>query len=600
MCGIAGVLQLGGSAQTAEHSVGMNRALEMMRTRGPDGVGVWGREDGPCLLGHRRLAIIDLSTDAAQPMVSACARYTVVFNGEIYNYKALRAELENEGVEFRSNSDTEVLLYLYRRDGALMCPRLRGMFAFAIWDKQANTLFLARDTFGIKPLYFQQDSSTFRFASQVKAIAALGAPTTSLSAEAVAWFWMNGHVPEPFSLYEGIDSLPAGHWMTVDAYGKRSSAEFCSVLQLLSGSAPSSMDVPNYPSLREAVLDSVRHHLVADVPVGLFLSAGIDSATLLALASECSGRLQTVTLGFEEFRGTPDDETVLAAQVARHYGAAHSTVWTSRQEFEQSVEQFFESMDQPSFDGLNTWLVSRAAAGCGLRVALSGLGGDEFFGGYPSFQQVPKLVRYAAPMAAIPGVGRLLRRLVSKVAIGLNRPKLAGLIEYGGSLERAYLLRRALRMPWEVLHERLQDERVFRSGYGRLKWLHDANATDARKQLGDDFAQISWLESTRYMRSQLLRDSDWASMAHSLEVRVPLVDTGLTAYLAQSRISKKTQKKRDLALSPQLPLPTEIVTRPKSGFGVPVRDWLSQSANPQLEALGLRGYQRLVATRWGL
>ncbi len=146
MCGIAGVLQLGGSAQTAEHSVGMNRALDTMRTRGPDGVGIWGREDGPCLLGHRRLAIIDLSTDAAQPMISACARYTVVFNGEIYNYKALRLELESEGVEFRSNSDTEVLLALYRRDGALMCPRLRGMFAFAIWDKQANTLFLARDT----------------------------------------------------------------------------------------------------------------------------------------------------------------------------------------------------------------------------------------------------------------------------------------------------------------------------------------------------------------------------------------------------------------------------------------------------------------------
>ena len=568
--------------------------------RGPDGHGTWGTEAGQCLLGHRRLAIIDLTTDGAQPMVSACGRYVVVFNGEIYNYQALRAGLEHEGTVFHSHSDTEVLLHLYHRKGTSMCPALRGMFAFAIWDLQAGTLFLARDTFGIKPLYYQQDGNALRFASQVKALLALGAPDDTLCPEAVAWFWMNGHVPEPFSLYSGTESLPAGHWMLVNSNGHREMGEFCSVLQLLAGSPPEGTQAPQYSSLREALLDTVRHHLVADVQVGLFLSAGIDSATLLGLAAECEGNLKTVTLGFDEFRGTPEDETILAAQVARHYGAQHTTVWTCRAEFEGSVDEFFDSMDQPSFDGLNTWLVSRAAAACGLRVALSGLGGDEFFGGYPSFHQLPRMTQLVAPIGALPGVGLAFRRLVSRFAIGVGRPKLAGILEYGGTLEGAYLLRRALRMPWEVLHERLQDEATFREAYGRIKHIHNAAGGKVATQLSNSYAQVSWLEATRYMRSQLLRDSDWASMAHAVEVRVPLVDAALTSYIARERLAGRIFTKNYLATSPALPLPVAIVERPKSGFAVPVRKWVAGIDAAKIDTIGLRGYQQVVAKRWRL
>lgn len=578
----------------------MNRALDVMRMRGPDGRGTWGASTGACILGHRRLAIVDLSPDGAQPMVSACGRYVVVFNGEIYNYRALRGELEREGALFRSHSDTEVLLHLYQRSGTNMCPLLRGMFAFAIWDLQAETLFLARDTFGIKPLYFQQDGTAFRFASQVKALLALGAPSDALCPEAVAWFWMNGHVPEPFSLYRGIESLPAGHWMLLDKYGKRQTVEFCSVLQLLAGNPPEGILIPQFSTLREALLDTVSHHLIADVPVGLFLSAGIDSATLLGLASEYASNLRTVTLGFNEFRGTPEDETILAEHAARHYGAHHTTVWTSREEFEGSVDDFFESMDQPSTDGLNTWLVSRAAASCGIRVALSGLGGDEFFGGYPSFKQIPRIKRLAAPLAALPGLGVTFRKLFSRLAIAVRKPKIAGILEYGGTLEGAYLLRRALRMPWEVLHERLQDEATFRLAYTKLQNLHSIAGSLVATQLGQSHAQISWLEATRYMRSQLLRDSDWASMAHSVEVRVPLVDIALTTHIARERLLGRVLTKYDLASATSEPLPKDIVNRPKSGFVVPVRDWVTNQKTSQLDRIDRRGYQRVVAERWSL
>jgi len=592
MCGLAGIFAYADSAPPVDRAE-LLRMREHMTPRGPDGAGLWVAEDQRVGLAHRRLAIIDLTADGAQPMATADGRFQIVFNGEIYNHRELKAQLQAQGAVFKSHSDTEVLLQLYAREGAAMCHQLRGMYSFAIWDTLEHSLFLARDPFGIKPLYIADDGRTLRFASQVKALLAGGAVPSTLDPQGEHGYWIWGHVPEPHTLYAAISAFKPGTWLKIARNGQVQDGQFDSVADMLQGNTPPAAP---YADLRAALLDSVRHHLIADVPVGIFLSSGIDSATLAALAAECGGALRTVTLGFEEYRGTSADETPLAEQVAKQYCTQHNTVWIGRKEFATAFDQFMHAMDQPSTDGLNTWLVSRAAAQVGLKVAISGLGGDEIFGGYPSFKQLPKIRRIAKPFATIPGLGKMVRQLSAPLVGRLTSPKYAGLLEYGSTLEGAYLLRRAMRMPWEVVDSSLQAKRgnlgapaldALRHGE-RSEAIHDAHASD--------FAKISHLESTRYMRNQLLRDSDWASMAHSIELRVPLVDAELTRYVSQQRRQGHVITKQDLAGSARPLLPQSLTQRPKTGFTVPVRDWMQPAGRalaPQAER-GLRGWQHTV------
>ncbi len=574
MCGLAGIFAY------ADHAAPVDQAellllREQMFARGPDGAGLWLSTDRRIGLAHRRLAIIDLSPDGAQPMASGDGRYQIVFNGEIYNYRELRANLTGRGAVFRSQSDTEVLLQLYAAEGPSMCRQLRGMYSFAIWDSVEQSLFLARDPFGIKPLYVHDDGKTLRFASQVKALLAGGAIERQPDAEGEHSYWIWGHVTEPHTPYRNVRAFEPGCWLKIGRDGRTEDDRFDSVAEMLAGHTP---PVTLYPDLRAALLDSVRHHLIADVPVGLFLSAGIDSATLAALAAECGGTLRTVTLGFEEYRSTESDETVLAEQVARQYGAEHQTVWISRKDFGHAFDEFLQAMDQPSIDGLNTWLVSRAAAQVGLKVAISGLGGDEFFGGYPSFRQLPRMRQLARPFAAVPGLGSMVRRLSAPLLRRHTSEKYAGLLEYGHSWQGAYMLRRAMRMPWEMEHQGLK-------------------AIDQdMPQLAHPRGIVSYLETTGYMRNQLLRDSDWASMAHSIELRVPLVDVELTRYVAQQRQAGQVFSKQDLAATAHPALPDSLVKRPKTGFTVPVRDWMRPTgqANSAAQERGLRGWQRTI------
>jgi asparagine synthase (glutamine-hydrolysing) len=555
MCGLNGIFAHADTAPPVDQAE-LLRTREHMFKRGPDGAGLWIAPDRRIGLGHRRLAIIDLSADGAQPMATPDGRYQIVFNGEIYNYRALQAELVQQGASFRSHSDTEVLLQMYARHGQAMCRRLRGMYAFAIWDTLEQTLFLARDPFGIKPLYVHDDGQTLRFASQVKALLAGGAVPDERCDAGTTGYWMWGHLPEPYTLTEGVQSLPAGTWRLQQRGGRCTTGSFDSVEDMLSGDTPTP-----YPTLHSALLDSVRHHLIADVPVGIFLSAGIDSAVITAMAAECTrgsaggNPLHTVTLGFEEFKGTPGDETVLAEQLARQYGTQHHTVWVTKTDFEEAFDTFLNDMDQPTIDGLNTWLVSRAAAKVGLKVALSGLGGDEFFGGYPSFQQVPKMRRMASPFAAVPGLSKMVRRVAAPMLRGFTSEKMAGLLEYGHTWEGAYALRRAVRMPWET------------HAFG------PPQPDPPTQQLQGDHAVVSHLEVSRYMRSQLLRDSDWAAMAHSLELRVPLVDAVLARHIAQHRRSGQPYSKQDLAAAAQPPMPTAVSQKPKTGFVLPTYEW---------------------------
>ncbi|MBK5915546.1 asparagine synthase (glutamine-hydrolyzing) [Rhodocyclus purpureus] len=592
MCGLAGIFPHAETAPPVNREE-LLRIRERMRARGPDAAGLWISEDHRIGLAHRRLAIIDLTAEGAQPMASADGRYQIVFNGEIYNYRELKADLQTQGVPFRSHSDTEVLLQLYAREGKAMLHRLRGMYAFAIWDTQEQSLFLARDPFGIKPLYLHDDGKTLRFASQVKALLAGGAIARDIDPEGELGYWIWGHIPEPHTLYKNIRAFEPGTWLKLHRNGRRETGTFETVANLLmlenepSSRGPTADSATQQHSLREALLDSVRHHLIADVPVGVFLSAGIDSTTLAALAAECGGTLHTVTLGFEEYRGTSSDESVLAEQVARQYGAQHQTVWISRDDFQDAFAEFIDAMDQPSFDGLNTWLVSRAAAQLGLKVAISGLGGDEFFGGYPSFRQIPQIRHLARPFAPIPGLGKLTRQVSAPLLRRFTSEKYAGLLEYGATWQGAYLLRRALRMPWE-LKEHSPEDRA-------LRVIRHCQPSETISPLADH-AVVSCLEASNYMRNQLLRDSDWAGMAHSIELRVPLVDVELTRHIAWQRKAGLPYSKQDLAGAARPALPSEIVNRPKTGFTVPVRDWMrpnpaSQAKQPER---GLRGWQQVV------
>jgi len=522
MCGIAAIFSYRRGTAVAEPELLAIR--DRMTSRGPDDAGIWISEDRVIGLAHRRLSIIDLSPGGAQPMFDNTGTFGITFNGEIYNYRELRAELVNKGFRFRSTSDTEVLLQLYADRGMAMLDRLRGMYAFALWDGRRKALFLARDPYGIKPLYYADDGKTFRVASQVKALVAGGNIDTTPNPEGHAGFFLWGHVPDPHTLYRGIRAVPAGTCVWIEQGKSRREARFCSVPGIFAESAAhTNGNGSRKDAIRDALRDSVRRHLIADVPVGVFLSSGLDSTIVAALAAEEGGSLKTVTLGFDEYKGTRNDEAPLAEEVAGLYGADHRTVRVTRRDFEDSFDHMMWSMDQPTIDGVNSYWVSRVARQAGLKVALSGLGGDELFGGYPSFRQVPRLVKTLRPFESLKPVGRAFRVFSAPLLKHWASPKYAGLFEYGGSYAGAYLLRRGLFMPWEL--PKVLDGDLAREGWKQLEGTLAIEREIAR--IYSSHSRLACLESCWYMRNQLLRDSDWAGMAHSLEIRVPLVDVEL-------------------------------------------------------------------------
>ena len=593
MCAIAGIVAY------REHAAAIDRSelagiRDAMASRGPDGEGSWAAADGLTGLAHRRLAIIDPSDTGAQPMASADGRVHVTFNGEIYNYQALRQDLIARGYRFRSASDTEVLLNLYLDRGIAMVGELRGMFAFALWDERDKVLFLARDPFGIKPLYYADDGATFRFASQVKALVSQGTVGTQAEAAGHVGFFVLGSVPEPFTMYRSVRALPAGSTLKL-ARGAapvitpffdlaRETAEATHSPQLVDAAGRDEL-------LRHALRDSVRHHMVADVPVGIFLSAGIDSSTIASLACQGeSGKPRAVTLGFPEYLGTADDEIPGAEEMARRLGMAHGAYRVTAKDFELELDRLLAAMDQPSIDGVNTYFVSKAAAAAGMKVALSGVGGDELFGGYPSFTQVPRLVGGLAFSRRLPWLGPLCRRLSAPLLRHFASPKLAGLVEYGGSYPGAYLLRRALYMPWEV--DDFLDPEMFREGWEELDLIRRLDRSIAG--IDNPRQRVAVLEMSWYLRNQLLRDSDWAGMAHSVEIRTPLVDATLFRTLVPLLAAAHPPAKADMARVAAVAPADGLRPRAKTGFTTPVARWIADSGFGTRSPVRLRDWSRKV------
>lgn len=599
MCGLAAILAYAAGAPSVDETE-LLAIREAMLARGPDGDGLWVAPDQSVGLAHRRLAIIDLTNAAAQPMAFEEGRYRITYNGEIYNFKALKERLKTQGHVFKTQSDTEVLLHLYHRHGVEMVKELRGMFAFAIWDDAKHGMFLARDSFGIKPLYYADDGKTLRVASQVKALRAGGHAGVGVNAAGHVGFYLFGSVPEPHTLFADIKSLPAGHTLWVDRSGLQTPVSYFSLAEHLAKPSPHSLggayqEQETIEVMHDALYDSVAHHFVSDVPVGVFLSAGLDSTTLAAVAAEMNGaNLETFTLGFEEFKGTPWDEVTLAADVAKTLGTRHHVHWISKADFSAEADHLLDAMDQPTIDGVNTYFVAKATHDLGLKVAISGLGGDELLGGYgETFGQIPKLVEGIGRIPGVRSVGQLFRALTAPFLKKGLSPKYAGALEYASRYSDAYLLHRGLFMPWELKH--VLDADLVKTGLEELAPLSELENLCA--PIAEPARKIAALEMTWYMRNQLLRDSDWAGMAHSLEIRVPLVDAVLFRRLAPQLLRAGGPTKQTMARSPSIPLPASVLNRPKTGFAIPIHDWL-QADQPDVKTThlnrGLRGWAQRV------
>lgn len=592
MCGFVGIFGYGPEAPPVDRDEVL-RIRDAMIRRGPDAAGYWSEDSGRVAFGHRRLSIIGIDESGNQPMVLENSGTCITFNGEIYNYRELRSALEQQGRVFKNATDTEVLLHAYEVYGENMLQRLRGMYAFAIWDPKRRGVFVARDPLGIKPLYYTDNGDTVRIASQVKALLA-GDVETPIDPAGCVSFFLLGYVAEPFTIRRNIKSLYAGHSMWIDSRGIGKPKQFFSVRDIFVEAEHSSSrsSIPEcVETITEAIAQSVGAHLVADVPIGLFLSAGLDSTIIGSLAvKNTDQKLRTLTLGFLEYKGSPQDEVPIAEEASRAFATLQTTTYIDRQQFLQERGRVLAAMDQPTIDGVNTYFVSKAAADAGLKVALSGLGGDELFRSYPSFSQIPTVVQALQYFRPFPSAGRAVRWVASKLMAQQVSPKYAGLLEFGTSVEDAYLLRRGLYMPWELLT--VLDPDMVRAGWIRLRprlSLEEAIAGCKSPVNG-----VAILEMTWYMRNQLLRDTDWASMAHSLEVRTPLVDVELLRAIAPILARREIPTKRVIAANTSVGQLHSVMNHAKTGFAVPVQDWLAGVKSDEPTNRGLRQWAKTV------
>ncbi|WP_035614009.1 asparagine synthase (glutamine-hydrolyzing) [Haloferula sp. BvORR071] len=559
MCGIAGWF--------GQSSFGDAEKLKQgLQNRGPDGSGVWQGKLATMI--HTRLSILDLSDAAGQPMSWAPeARgrsYVMVFNGEIYNFRELRQQLEKQGETFHSNGDSEVLLRLLVKEGAACIPKLAGMFAFAFWDEASGEALLARDAYGIKPLYVREEpGEPLAFASEVRV---LQKSDDEVDHEALRDYFLWGSVQEPRTLHAAIRSLPAGHLLRWKD-GKSTVSRW----HQPGPSANTARTRHEAATItRQALEESVARHLVSDVPVGIFLSGGIDSTVVLALARQILGKdadIRTFSIGFDD----PEfDESSLAKRTAEHFRTSHTEWRMTAEEGAAEIPRFLESMDQPGIDGFNTWCVSKLARREGMKVVLSGLGGDEFFGGYRSFERVPRFRnfhRMSGPLRSA-FAGRLER-----AAPGSPWRRLGEFLRSEGSWQGAYHVQRGIFTQKEAI-ELTRALTGFEAGKATFGGIPDSLA--GREAVG-------WLETTYYMRNQLLRDSDIYSMAHGLELRVPLVDDRLAKAVATIPQRERLRRGKGLLLDAVPEIPDWIRQQPKRGFRFPFQRWVEGSFGDLLQ-----------------
>jgi asparagine synthase (glutamine-hydrolysing) len=588
MCGIVGII--GHNARVpAEVLEGATRSLAH---RGPDDSGTVilrdsGRESIEIGLGNRRLAILDLSPLGHQPMNDPATGNWIVYNGELYNFREIRAKLERKGVYFGSHSDTEVILKAYARWGEECLQQFRGMFAFAIWDAQRHRLFVARDPMGVKPLYYFCSDRYFMFSSEVRTLLGTGLVPRSIDPAGLLNYFSFGSLYDPNTLVEGVNALYPGFYLAwQDGHVKQ--VQYWDLFD--PDVVERSQRADHAGAVRRGELEnqvaemldeSVRMQLVSDVPVGVFLSGGIDSSSLVGILSRNGVRPSTFSIVFSE---ADYSEAEYSRAVAQQFRTDHHEITVSQSDFFDAIAPAIHAMDLPTIDGINTYFVAERTRAAGVKVALSGLGGDEMFAGYSSFRTVPRMERFANLWARIPGAMRdpLANVFAALAPANDQNRKLTELLRKG-NVVHPYFLSRMLFTP-EQQNKLLPGMKTDSAAFQRAE--KPLIESLSRAQSLDPVNRVSYLEARCYMLNTLLRDSDFMSMAHGLEVRVPLIDHQLVRRILALPGSWKLDSgtpKPLLVRALKGQLPDKIVHRPKRGFTLPFEHWLRDALRPLVE-----------------
>lgn len=564
MCGIAGIV--GKNAATKSNTV--TRMLDALAHRGPDGDGLHTAPSENCVLGHRRLAIIDLSNNAAQPMSTEEGRYTLSYNGECYNYQELKKDIPH----LESSGDTAVVLHLLASQKERALENLNGMFALALWDEKEESLLLARDRFGQKPLYYYESEGTLYFASEIRAFIKAGIVDKTINVNALQSYLSFGSVQGPETILEGVRLLPQASFLKwSDKEGSRLHTYW---------TPPSRKSDLSARAIRQLFDSAIQRHTISDAPIGLFLSGGIDSSAILGAASRMTSNenIRALTVSFPSMPAS-DELDFATAMVRQTPNVQHEVVAFSGDDCINAVQSFAQIQDQPSIDGLNTWIVSQAAQKTGLKAVLSGLGSDELFGGYETFHSIPKWITLRKRIG-------IFNQLV--VAFAKQRPlfarfegKLIDLLNSSGSPLDVYMVRRQLfsnRQQNALLATEFRNQKIHSLD---LESLH---ALGHGKALPD---QIGLWEMYHYMSQTLLRDADIMGMKHHLEIRMPFLDAqfaeGILSLPSHAR-TPQTITKHKLVEAISDYLPSEHLKQRKRGFCVPLESWLPHELREFSEA----------------
>ena len=551
MCRIAGLIAPDMPAEILRQKLAL--MCDVQKHGGPDDDGIFVDQSLGLAFGHRRLAIIDLSTNGHQPMSDTAGRAYITFNGEVYNYRELRDELKTSGAEFKSETDTEVIIQSYLQWGTASFSKLRGIFAFALFDKAKQTTYLVRDLKGVKPLYYNATNHSLAFASEVRAFnaAALGIDE---DADWPVRFLAFGNIPEPFTTLQNVYSLPKGSYLS---WNHKSSTYSISHYHISLISTLITGKTEAQTAINKTFSEAIKRQLIADAPIGVFLSGGIDSSLITLLANQHEhAQLNTVSIHFDE---QAYDESKYQSFIQDQVEGKKFNHLVTRADFDKNFASVLQAMDMPTVDGINTWFISHLARKDGLKAVLSGIGSDELFGGYPSF----KRIKYIGYLRSLPSVA------LNTIAASNNRFKKLTYLKYKHYLAD-YLFLRGIFSVEEIADLTGRDAREVAA------ILFD-NVPDIR--LGDYGAwQASWLEINVYMQNQLLRDTDVMGMSQGLEIRVPFLDEEFCNIADNIAAGIRFQQKQLLINSFPALLSEQIWNRPKMGFTFPLQQWLKQSA----------------------
>lgn len=552
----------------------------LLRQRGPDNLGQITGHNYELL--HARLSIIDLSPDSNQPFYSNCGNYIIVFNGEIYNFNEIKNDLIDKNIKFKTNSDTEVILQGYIEYKEEILYKLRGMFSFVIYDIKRGYVFSARDPYGIKPLYYSISKNGLIIGSQVRYFKKSNLVDMELSPNGIFGFYYMGNVPEPYTWYKHIYALESGSYMTYSG-GILTKVKYSSINDYWRLG-----DYNNF-NYKDIITKTVKAHTLADVPISIFLSSGIDSIALGSMVRQSgyTNDVYAITLTSDEYNNTSNDESTLATKLCQELGFTHIRHNVTKDKFISLKNEFFNDMDQPSMDGLNNWIASKVAKEHNIKVALSGVGGDELFSGYDTFSRVPKTVNLLKTINKIPH-SYLIKKIITEIIAKKTNNRVLDFNIYGVSNYEIYLIRRSISSIAEAISfaEKIVD----------MKNFHIQEFIDEIIGNYSYDSSIGLLESVLYMKNQLLKDADWAGSAHGVEIRTPFVDYYLLNNIGN--LIKKSKDKSFLLSCAHYKLRNDLIRRVKTGFDIPIKQWINNKHAFNKNDLGWNNWMQQVSKNY--